>query len=98
MENLPNLTAAVTWTDSGGAVHIRVYSSDGYTVTERCADSGNSSWTNGGFSAPGSQVSATCWNDSAGVHIRVYCTFEDGTTEWCNDPGTGWTKGGYTTE
>jgi hypothetical protein len=98
MENDPIGTAAVSWFDGGGGLHIRVYSTDGYTVTERCADPGGGGWTTGSFSQPGSAVSATCWNDSAGTHIRVYCTFEDGTTEWCNDPGSGWTKGGYTVE
>lgn len=98
MENMPIGTAVVSWFDTSGGLHIRVYSTDGYTVTERCADAGGSGWTNGDFKQAGSQVSATCWNDSAGTHIRVYCTFEDGTTEWCNDPNSGWTKGGYTTE
>ena len=96
MSDIPTMpigTAAVSWQDSGG-LHLRVYSTDGYNVLERCYD--GSSWTNGSFSAPGSDVSATCWQDSAGVYIRVYCTFQDTTTEWCWDPGTGWYKGAYT--
>lgn len=96
MPSMPIGTAVVSWQDSGG-LHIRVYSTDGYNVIERCADTGSSGWTNGSLSAPGSDVSATVWQDSAGAHIRVYCTFEDGTTEWCCDPGSGWTKGAYTT-
>jgi hypothetical protein len=96
MENMPIGTAVVNWIDGVGTVHIRVYTCDGYTVNERCGD-GNG-WHNGVFSAPGSQVSATCWTDQAGAHIRVYCTFEDGTTEWCNDPNSDWTKGAYTTQ
>jgi hypothetical protein len=93
--NMPIGTAVVSWQDSGG-LHIRVYSTDGYNVTERCADTGTSGWTDGSFSAPGSAVSATVWQDSGGLHLRVYCTFEDGTTEYCADTGTsGWTKGGY---
>ena len=92
--NFPAGTAAVNWFDTGGQLHIRVYSTDGYNVTERCADGGG--WTTGGFSAPGSAVSATCWTASDGPHLRVYCTFEDSTTEWCCDPATGWTKGSYT--
>ena len=91
---MPTGTAVVSWQDSDG-LHLRVYSTDGYNVLERCADPG-SDWTTGGFSAPGSDVSATCWQDTAGVHIRVYCTFEDVTTEWCFDPGSDWTQGGYT--
>lgn len=95
MENMPISTASVCWFDTSSNLHIRVYSSDGYTVTERCAD--GQGWTTGGFSAPGSAVSAISWNASDGTHLRVYCTFEDGTTEYCNDPGTaGWTKGSYT--
>jgi hypothetical protein len=92
--NFPIGTAAISWIDSGGILHIRVYSTDGYNVTERCAD--GQGWTTGAFSEAGSAVSATCWNASDGAHIRVYCTFEDTTTEWCNDPGTGWTQGAYT--
>jgi hypothetical protein len=94
MASYPIGTAAISWFDSNNQLHIRVYSTDGYTVTERCAD--GQGWTTGEFSQPGGAVSATCWNDSAGVHLRVYCTFEDTTTEWCNDPGTGWTQGSYT--
>ncbi|OYY90024.1 MAG: hypothetical protein B7Y45_09645 [Sphingomonas sp. 28-66-16] len=87
-------TAAVNWYDGSGQLHIRVYSSDGYTVTERCAD--GQGWTDGAFKQPGSQVSATAWTASDGAHIRVYCTANDGTTEWCADPDTAWTKGSYT--
>lgn len=87
-------TASINWLDSGGQVHIRVYSSDGYTVTERCWD-GNG-WTDGSFTQPGSVVSATCWQGSGGLSIRVYCTAQDSTTEWCIDQGGGWYKGAYT--
>ena len=90
-------TAAINWIDTSGNLHIRVYSTDGYNVVERCTDSGASGWSAGSFSAPGGDVSATVWQDSAGAHIRVYCTNEDTTTEWCSDPGgSGWTKGSYT--
>jgi hypothetical protein len=94
MENMPIATASVSWLDPSGQAHIRVYSTDGYTVTERCLD--GQSWLDGKFSEAGSAVSATCWNDAGGTHIRVYCTFQDVTTEWCLDDGTGWTKGSYT--
>jgi len=93
--SFPISTAAVSWFDAAGQLHIRVYSSDGYNVIERCND-GNG-WVTGQFSAPGSQVSATVWNASDGTHIRLYCTFQDKTTEWCCDPATGWTQGTYTT-
>ena len=92
--SFPQSTAAINWFDSSGQLHIRVYSTDGYTVTERCAD--GQGWTTGAFSQPGSAVSATCWTAGGGIHIRVYCTYEDSTTEWCNDPGSGWTQGSYT--
>ena len=93
--NFPIGTASISWFDTSGQLHIRVYSCDGYNVTERCND-GNG-WNTGSFSAPGSNVSAITWNASDGTHIRVYCTFQDVTTEWCTDPGTVWAKGSYTT-
>lgn len=91
--NMPVDTAAVGWND-GSTDHIRVYSSDGYNVTERCFD-GNG-WTTGGFSAAGGQVTATCWKSSDGINIRVYCNFEDQTIEYCSDNGGAWYQGGYT--
>ena len=96
--DFPQGTAAVSWFYPAGSLHIRVYSTDGYTVTERCIDQGGSGWTTGAFKQQGSDVSATVWVGGDGPHIRVYATFEDTTTEWCNDPGTGWVKGGYTPE
>lgn len=91
----PVATASVCWFDTAGQLHIRVYSCDGYTVTERCND-GNG-WQTGQFSQPGSAVSAIVWTASDGPHIRVYCTSDNVTTEWACDPSTGWTKGSYTT-
>lgn len=94
--NYPVGTASVSWLDGGGTVHIRVYSTDGYNVSERCWD--GSSWTTGGFSAAGGQVSATCWQDSSGNHyLRVYCNFQDKTVEYCSDAAGAWYEGGYTT-
>ena len=92
--NYPISTAAVNWFDGGGQLHIRVYSSDGYTITERCND--GSGWVTGQFSAPGKTVSAMVWTASDGAPIRVYATIDDNTTEWACDPTTGWTKGSYT--
>lgn len=94
-------SAAISWFDENGQLHIRVYSSDGENVTERCAD-GNG-WTTGGLAVPGSAVSATCWwQQGVGAHLRVYCSTIDQSTqeyttiEWCNDPGfTGWQQGQY---
>ena len=97
MPSMPIGTASVSWVDPGGTTHIRVYSTDGYNVLERCWD--GSGWATGGFNAAGSQVSATCWLDKAGEHIRVYCTFQDKTVEYCADPGgSGWYQGAYTTQ
>lgn len=87
-------TAAVSWQDKAG-LHIRVYSTDGYNVTERCWD--GDGWTTGNFGAAGSAVSAACWPNGDGVSIRVYCTFQDKTTELCLDPGGNWYTGAYTT-
>jgi len=96
--NYPVSTAAISWVDTSGNVHLRVYSCDGYTVTERSSDPG-ATWTTGTFSQPGAAVSATCWQDHAGVHIRVYCTNDDQTIEWCQDPGSQtWFQGQYTTQ
>ena len=92
--NDPIATTAVNWTDSSNQLHIRVYSTDGYTITERCWD--GQGWTDGGFAAPGGAVSATAWTASDGAHIRVYATNNDATTEWCFDPATNWTQGSYT--
>jgi len=94
--SFPVGTAAVSWLDTSGTVHIRVYSTNGYTVTERCWD--GASWTNGGFSQPGEQVSATSWQGPGGLSIRVYCNFENQTVEYCWDQGGGWYQGAYTTE
>jgi len=95
--NFPISTAVVSWFDKSG-LHIRVYSTDGYNVMERCLDQGSTVWVTGQFKAPGGAVSATCWVDSAGNnHIRVYCTWQNVTTEWANDTPTGWGKGTYTT-
>jgi len=94
-QSLPVGTASIAWVDGGGITHLRVYSTDGYNVTERCWD--NNSWTTGGFDAPGSQVSAACYASGGSVNIRVYCNFEDATTEYCSDAGGAWYQGGYTT-
>jgi hypothetical protein len=87
-------TASTSWLDHNGTIHIRVYSSDGYTVTERCWD--GSGWFDGAFTAPGESASATSWSTSD-INLRVYCTFEDKTVEYCNDAGgSGWYQGAYT--
>lgn len=92
--NFVTETACINWFDSSHQLHIRVYSSNGDTITERSND--GSGWTTGTFSQPGSHVSAMVWTVNGGAYVRVYCTVEGTTTEWCWDPGTGWYKGGYT--
>ena len=94
--NFPIGTASVSWLDSAGVNHTRVYSTDGYNVIERCWD--GSVWATGQFSQPGSDVSATCFVQNGNAYLRVYCTFEDKTVEWCADPGGGWYQGAYSTQ
>jgi hypothetical protein len=89
-------TAVVNWFDSSGGLHIRVYSSDGDNVTERCSDAGGSGWTTGSFAQQGSHVSATAWTVSGNASIRVYCITDGTATEWCMDPGGSWYQGSYT--
>jgi hypothetical protein len=93
----PISTASVSWVDSSNVIHIRVYSSDGDNITERCYD--GSKWVTGQFKQGGTTVSATHWTRQDGeVQIRVYATTEYvSTIEWCWDnPSQGWYKGGYT--
>jgi hypothetical protein len=93
--NFPVSTASVSWKDSSGNAHVRVYSCDGYNIIERCFDG---SWTTGALTAPANEVSATSWPNGSSVSIRVYCTFEDKTVEWCQDDGGAWYEGAYTTQ
>lgn len=94
--NYPISTASISWLDSAKVFHVRVYSSDGYEIIERCWD--GSIWQTGQFKQRGKQVSATCYYDPAtGIHIRVFCTGDNKTTEWVCDPVTGWGPGDYTT-
>ena len=94
--NMPIGTASVSWADSNG-LNLRVYSTDGYTVTERAWSDAAGSWSEGAFKQPGETVSATAVVGQNGLQIRVYCTFEDQTTEWCFDASGGsWYQGGYT--
>ncbi len=85
-------TSSVNWLQSG-SVHLRVYSSDGVTITERCWD--GSSWTTGAFKQSGQVSSATAWFNN-GPFIRVYCTNAGVTTEYCWDNTGPWYKGAYT--
>ncbi len=95
-DDFQSANAVVNWFDSGGGLHIRVYGSDGDTITERCSDVGTSGWTTGQFSQPGSHVSATVWTVNGQPSIRVYCINGGTTTEWCIDPGKSWYQGTYT--
>jgi hypothetical protein len=71
--------------------HLRIYSSDGATVTEKCWEGG---WSTGAFKQPGQYVSAVSWYDG-NVHIRVYVTNAGVTSEWCWDNAGPWYKGAY---
>ena len=86
-------TAATSYLDAGGSVHLRVYLTDGNNIVERITD-GNG-WQTGGFAQPGEKVSATCWYVGGQAFIRVYCTSKGVTTEWCSDGGGAWYKGAY---
>jgi len=89
---MPTQTAAVSWGTSSPS--IRVYTSNGSTITERCYD-GSKGWYTGAFKQPGENASATSWLNGSTIHIRVYATTGSQTTEWCWD-GEGWYKGAYT--
>ena len=71
--------------------HLRIYSSDGVNITEKCWSDG---WVDGIFKAPGQSVSATTWFDGS-VHVRVYAVNAGVTTEWCWDADGPWYKGAY---
>jgi len=84
-------TASTSWID--GAIRIRVYSSDGTNVTERCWD--GSGWYTGAFKQAGEVTSVTSWFAS-GPFIRVYVSKGGVTTEYCWDKNGPWYKGAYT--
>jgi Fungal fucose-specific lectin len=86
------MSTAATSFVSGG-LHLRMYSSDGVTITEKCWDK-DGPWYVGAFKGLGQYVSATSWVDST-IHIRVYCTNAGVTTEYCWDGDGPWYKGAY---
>ncbi|MEG3085905.1 hypothetical protein [Sphingomonas sp. PB4P5] len=89
-------SAAVSWFDNHGALHMRVYLSDGNTITERCND--GQGWV-AGTSFPGANVSVTSWLTSGDIHLRVYASLEGTVTEWCFDaPASGWVTGTFTAQ
>jgi hypothetical protein len=90
-------TASASWIDAQGGLHLHVFSTDGFTVTERYAAPSTNGWTDGTLSQPATALSATAWVDPNGGHVRVYCTNEDATTEWCldGDTATQWYQGQY---
>ncbi|MGC2238235.1 MAG: hypothetical protein WA584_18925 [Pyrinomonadaceae bacterium] len=54
-----------------GQIYLRVYTSTGTKITERCWD--KDKWYTGAFSAEGSAVGGTGWLDSGGqIHLRIY--------------------------
>jgi hypothetical protein len=83
-------TAVVSWTPG---THLRVYKTDGKTVTEKCWD-GSGPWYTGAFSSPGQGVSGTAWVDPE-LHIRLYITDGSKVVEHCWDGGGPWYVGAY---
>ncbi|NML16583.1 hypothetical protein [Azohydromonas caseinilytica] len=74
-------TSAVSWNQNG--THLRIYTSDGAKVTEKCWDGG---WSAGGFVQEGQAVGATSWQDGSGqIHIRAYVANQGKVTEYCWD-------------
>ena len=86
-------TSSISWVDSDHTIHIRVYRSDGTTVTERCWD-GNG-WFSGAFSKPGTSSSAITWSENGNLHVRVYVANGGNIQEWCWDPNSCWTLGAF---
>lgn len=64
---MSGIVSATSWVENGP--HLRVYRSNGDTITERGYDGG---WYNGGFSAQGVTVGSTSWLEDGEIHIRVY--------------------------
>jgi hypothetical protein len=81
MSNFAYSTSAVSWVKSG--THLRIYTSDGSRVTEKCWDG---EWSNGAFAQEGQSIGATAWLDSSGqIHIRAYVSNLGKVTEYCWD-------------
>lgn len=80
-------TAAISWTSGVSQTpHIRLYVSDGTTVSEYGYD--GSRWGEGGFSKPGHVVAATRQFD-----MKVYCSTGADTQLWIYEKG--WKNGNY---
>jgi Fungal fucose-specific lectin len=93
MSNFNNSTAVVSW----GNVSLRVYSSDGQNVTEKCWDGGGP-WYVGAMKAVGQSVGAASWLDTGGqIHIRVYVSNQGKIVEYCWDKDT-WYVGALSTD
>ena len=88
---MAGLVSATSWQENGP--HLRVYRSDGGTITERAYD-GN--WYNGAFSAQGVTVGSTSWIEGSQIHIRVYVAGGSSgpVTEYCWDPDS-WYVGAF---
>ena len=84
--------AAVSWWQNGA--HIRLYSSDGQTVTEHAWNPNE--WTYGSFSASSVKginlVSAISWESSGAVNIRLHTSDNQGeiTVYASSDGGQHW--------
>ena len=93
---MAGFVSAVSWIDSQNNPHLRVYTSNGQTISEQAYDG---SWYAGAFSAPGTTVGATSWLDSSGqIHLRVYVATKpnDGPiVEYAYDDSNGWYTGAF---
>jgi len=92
---MSNVMGATSW-QSGGNIHLRVYSLAGGTLLERCWDT--NSWYTGALtnnkypSSTGAE--ATSWLDGSGaIHIRVYAVNNGKIMEYCWDGGGPWYVG-----
>ena len=89
----PATAAAVSYIDGNGQSIIHVFTSDGYTVTDKVWT--GSGWQAGTFSQPGHQVTATAYVVSGMACLRVYCISKEVLTEYGSDGGGSWYVGSY---
>ena len=88
------LTSSTSWVDSYNTIHIRVYKSINFWVTEECWDGAN--WSIGSFSQLGHQSSSISWQDeNSDPYIRVYVSANSTIQEYCCDPGNCWYSGSF---
>ena len=81
--SFPISTAVVSWFYPAGTLHIRVYSSDGYNVTERCNDQSSAGWLTRAWPNWSKAVAVNDWVAAAAtvvldgltvIAVRVWAT------------------------